>query len=165
MLPASHRQQGFTYIFVIFLVAMISVALLAGRVVDATETRHNRELALIAIGHQFRDALASYAQSSGGVTGPNAYPTTLDDLIEDKRFPNTRRHLRKLFYDPLTGRQDWGLLRSGDRIVGIYSLAEGAPLKQAGFDGNDSSMNGAEKYSDWVFAWPVNGVAAPLSPH
>ena len=166
MSPFKHRQRGFSYLFVIFLISLTAMGLLAGRVVEVTEQQRERERELLFIGRQFHSALASYAQSGGG--GPNnltAYPTSLDDLLEDKRVPTIRRHLRKIFVDPMTGSKDWGLQRAGDRIVGIYSRSEKKPLKQSGFDPDESAFEGASKYSDWVFGWQGASVAPVVQGH
>lgn len=151
-------NRGFSYLFVLFMVSLTALGLLAGRAVEVTELQREREAELLFIGHQFRAALASYAQVGGGA-GVLAYPASLDDLLEDKRFPGIRRHLRKIYVDPMTGRRDWGLQMSGDRIVGIYSRASGTPLKQSGFDPDESAFAGASKYSDWVFGWQAPTVA------
>jgi type II secretory pathway pseudopilin PulG len=159
------RQGGFTYLFVLFMLVLISISLLASRSVEVTEARRDQERVLLAIGHEFRAALASYVQASGGSgSGVNAYPTSLDELLEDHRVPTVRRHLRKLFVDPLTGTSHWGLLYAGGHIVGIYSLAPGKPLKQAGFDGADVGFAGAQRYSDWIFAWPAQATALAPAP-
>lgn len=158
------RQFGFSYLFVLFMVGMAAVALFAGRAVEATEQQHYREEELLFIGRQFQAALASYVQSGGG-SGPQAYPTSLDDLLEDKRYPTVKRHLRKVFVDPMTHSKDWGLQLSGDRIVGIYSRSQAKPLKQDGFDPDEAGFIGAGKYSDWVFSSPAQSLAPALRPH
>jgi hypothetical protein len=72
-----------------------------------------------------------------------------------------RRHLRKIFIDPLTGQQRWGIeRREGVGIVGFYSEASGTPLKQEGFDARNASFAGAQSYRAWIFAF-VPPEAAP----
>jgi type II secretory pathway pseudopilin PulG len=149
-------QRGFSYLFMLFLVALLSVGLLAGRDVDKTTLRRSQERELLFIGRQFQNALASYSQIAGG-NGFNNYPASLDELVEDKRFPTMKRHLRKIYADPITGKTDWGLIKSGDRIVGVYSLADGVPLKQGGFENDQANFAGAARYSDWIFSWPAQG--------
>jgi hypothetical protein len=56
----------------------------------------------------------------------------------------------------MTGRAEWGLLRVGGRIVGVHSLSEAQPIKQAGFDDDDQSFAHSERYRDWVFTHPPN---------
>jgi hypothetical protein len=114
--------------------------------------RRATEQALLAAGEQFRVALLSWR--AGGGTGP----TELAELLRDPRVPGLRRHLRRLPHDPMTGRSEWGLLRdNGGRIVAVYSLAEGRPIKRDGFDGvRQAGFEEAESYAQWVFgAVPV----------
>lgn len=141
--------RGFSYLLLLFLVAMLSVSALAVRLVDVTELQQERERELLFVGRQFQNALISYSQEGGG--GINAYPTRLEQLLEDDRQPQVRRHLRKVFVDPMTGTRNWGLQRVGDRIVGVYSQSAGKPLKKAGFDTDFAAFADAQHYSDWVF--------------
>ena len=105
------------------------------------------------MGHQLRGAIARYyeTQVSGG---KSEYPVSLDDLLLDNRFPGIRRHLRKVFIDPMTSKPEWGLMRVGGRIVGVYSLSETMPIKQDRFEAEDMAFRGKAKYSEWVFTYP-----------
>jgi hypothetical protein len=40
------------------------------------------------------------------------------------------------------------------RIVGIHSLSEQRPIKQANFLDDDRGFNGKSRYADWVFTYP-----------
>jgi hypothetical protein len=120
---------------------------------DSTLTQRSREKALLTTGHQFRRALASYHETQGP-GGKSEYPATLDDLLRDNRFPDTRRYLRQIFVDPMTGKADWGLLKTGDRIVGVYSLSEKKPIKQDNFDPEDAAFHAKSSYTEWVFTYP-----------
>ena len=89
------------------------------------------------------------------MSGPRQYPRTLDDLLKDPRKPGTERYLRKLYFDPLTGKTEWGLVKAPDGgIMGVYSLSDDTPLKTAGFGVYNREFEGAPKYSDWKFAYP-----------
>lgn len=151
--PAGRRNAGFTYLWILFLVALMGIGLTVAAEITATAAQRDKEKALLAIGRQFRTAIGSYyeAQAPGGV---RQYPASLEDLLHDRRFPGVRRHLRKLFVDPLTGKAEWGELRIAGRIVGLYSLSERVPMKQGGFEADDTSFHGKQKYSDWVFSYP-----------
>lgn len=107
--------------------------------------RRDAERHLLAIGAEFERALVSYA---GGARGPR----TLDELVRDPRMPGTRRHLRQIYADPLTGRPDWGLVTDPQGfIVGVYSLAEGRPIQRSAFEAHWGHMEEADSYRDWVF--------------
>ena len=88
---------------------------------------------MLFVGNQFRQAIRSYVQA-----GPGQYPATLKDLLLDPRSPTPRRHLRRLFIDPITGKPDWGLVLAPEGgIMGVHSLSSREPLKRANFEPQD----------------------------
>ncbi|MDH0649932.1 type II secretion system protein [Pseudomonas sp. GD03858] len=142
-------EAGFTYLGVLLLIAVSSVALAATGTLWATSAQRERERQLLWVGGQYAQALRSYYRASPGLA---QYPRDLGELVEDNRFPSPQRHLRRLYPDPLAGADGWGLLRSVDgRITGVYSRSSGAPLKRSGFDAQWSGFEGLERYSDWQF--------------
>jgi type II secretory pathway pseudopilin PulG len=140
--------DGYSLLGLLILVALMGLALGAMSTVWTTGSTREKERQLLWIGVQFRDALASYAKSSQGAA---TYPTRLEDLLEDPRFPGVRRHLRRIYPDPFTGKATWGLVKAGEAIVGVYSLAPGAPVKIDGFDTGLESFAKASTYADWKF--------------
>ena len=91
--------------------------------------------------------------------GSQQYPQRLENLLADNRFPNVRRHLRRIYRDPMTGSTDWGLVRGPNGgIVGVYSTSTAQPLKTANFPKDYAAFAGAPSYRDWVFA-PGGGAA------
>ncbi len=148
-------DAGFTYLWVLLLVAFMGLSLVLATDIQSTLTRRDQERELLAIGRQFRGAIASYYELSAG-GGPKEYPATLEDLLRDNRSPGIRRHLRKVFIDPMTGKAEWGLERVSGRIAGIHSLSSRLPIKQDGFAPEDAAFRGKQKYSDWVFTHPAN---------
>jgi type II secretory pathway pseudopilin PulG len=138
MPTGKQRASGFTYIGVLIAVALFGLASVgAARLLASTE-RVEREAELLFVGHQFRQAIRSYLQA-GQRAGQ--YPATLEDLLVDKRYPVPRRHLRRLFVDPITGKTDWGLVSAPEGgIMGVYSLSEREPLKRANFDPEDGDF-------------------------
>lgn len=146
-------ERGFTYLWVLGLITMLGIGYVVTAEVYATAQRHEREEALIFIGHEFRNALERYygSQVGGGV---HEYPSRLEQLLRDDRFPDVHRHLRRLYVDPMTAKDEWGVVRIGGRIVGIHSLSDARPLKQKNFEQDDSLFEGHERYSEWIFAYP-----------
>ena len=137
---------GFTYLGVLFLVAMMGIALSVVGEMWHTVQKREKEVELLFVGAEFRRAIARYNASAPG------YPRRLEDLLKDPRFPDVRRYLRKMYRDPVTGRAEWGLLKlAGDTIIGVYSLSDEEPLKKKGFSAADSGFEGKAKYSEWVF--------------
>lgn len=62
-------------------------------------------------------------------------------MLLDKRYPTPRRHLRRLFVDPITGKTDWGLVNAPEGgIMGVYSLSEREPMKRANFEPEDGDF-------------------------
>jgi type II secretory pathway pseudopilin PulG len=151
--PRRRRQRGFTYIALVLAIALHGAVMAAVGSVWHTAQKRERERELLFIGDQFRSAIRAYAQSGPGTRGQ--LPRTLDDLLLDPRFPGTRRHLRKIFVDPMTWKAEWGLVTTPDgrAILGVYSLSEEAPLKTGRFLPADRAFEGAEKYSDWKFVY------------
>ena len=137
----------------LMLIFLMSLGLSVAMEVESTNSRREKEKELISIGRQFRGAIGRYYEASRAAE-KKVYPASFEDLLEDKRFPGTTRHLRRIFIDPLTGSSDWGVLRIDGKIVGIYSLSEMQPLKMDGFELSESGFKNSQKYSDWVFSYP-----------
>lgn len=151
--PGAQRQGGFTYLWVLLLVAFIGLGLTVAVEIDSTAARRDREQELLIIGRQFQTALGRYYESQL-TAGKKDYPVSLEELLEDHRFPGVRRHLRKIFVDPMTGNAEWGLVMMGGRIVGVHSLSDQTPIKQAGFAPEHAALRGKQKYSEWHFLYP-----------
>ncbi|BAU76669.1 type II secretion system protein [Metapseudomonas furukawaii] len=142
-------ERGFTYLGVLFLVMLMGMALAGAGQLWSTTSQRARERDLLWVGNQYAQALRSYYRASPGVA---QYPASLEDLLEDNRFPSPRQHLRRLYPDPITGRTDWGLVRAFDgRIAGVYSPSRQAPLKQARFPAEWVEFEGLRSYADWRF--------------
>lgn len=143
-------EQGFTYIGVLVLVALMGVALASAGQVWHTQQQREKEQELLFIGQQFRLALGRYAKSTPGQA--KRYPLVLEDLLQDPRRPEIRRYLRKPYRDPITGSAEWGLITGpGGEIYGVHSLSDAEPLKKSNFGLADRQFEGKMKYSDWVF--------------
>lgn len=159
-------QGGFTYLFLLFLVALGGVLLAAAGQLWSTESRREKESELLFVGEQFRLAIESYRSlqvaGQGKGDGSNAYPRQLAELLEDRRVSPAVHHLRRIYVDPLLGTINWGLIRQGDGIVGVYSLAPGKPLKQRNFPPSQEGFTDKDSYRDWVFA--VDGGAMGQTP-
>jgi type II secretory pathway pseudopilin PulG len=154
------RSRGFTYLTVLFIVAILMGGLaLVGEVWEIWSKRE-KEADLLFVGNQYRKAIQRYVLS-----GKAQYPQKLEDLLQDQRQPSIQRYLRKLYPDPMTGKTEWGFVKGPDGgIGGVYSLSEDKPLKVAGFKLRDASLEGAQKYSDWKFTYsPVAPPAAAQS--
>jgi type II secretory pathway pseudopilin PulG len=157
-----NAQRGFTYLTALFMLAILMGGLALVGEVWETSAKREKEAELLFIGNQYRRAIGLYVESSKD----KKYPRALEDLIKDSRQPSTQRYLRKLYPDPMTGKAEWGLVKSADGgIGGVHSLSEDAPLKIAGFRVRDADLEGKAKYSDWRFNYqPAAPAAAAAKP-
>jgi type II secretory pathway pseudopilin PulG len=147
-------QKGFTYLTVLFVVAMMAGGLALAGEVWHTSAMREKEAELLHVGNEYRKAIERYY-----VSGPKQYPKNLADLVRDPRQPGVVRHLRRLYPDPVTGKEEWGLVKSNDGgIAGVHSLSEAAPLKTAGFAVRDAAFEGKTKYADWQFVYAPQAV-------
>jgi type II secretory pathway pseudopilin PulG len=145
-------EQGFTYIGILLALALFGVALAATGDVWRTAAQREREQELLFVGGQFRNAFMSYYGATPA--GQRRYPRVLEDLVEDNRFPVPRRHLRRVYADPITGKPDWVLVDApGGGIAGVHSRSEAKPLKTGNFSAQDAKFEDAERYSDWRFVF------------
>lgn len=153
------RAGGFTYVGLIILVAIIGLVAATTLRVGITMQRAQAERDLLHIGEQFSDALQSYAAATPA--GQPQQPPTLKELLKDPRYPGIKRHLRKIFVDPLTGKAEWGVIYMADNkgVLGIYSLSKAAPIKVSNFPVRFQGFDGKQKISDWVFTY--NGQPPP----
>jgi len=146
------RQSGFTYIAMLMAVAIIGIGLAATGQVWSAANQRERERELLFIGHEFRNAIQQYYEQTPG--GVKRFPTKLEDLTQDKRYPTVHRYLRKVYRDPMTGKSDWGLVMApGGGVQGVYSLSEEHPIKRAGFDPADLDFQGASSIAGWRFMY------------
>lgn len=144
------RQRGYTYLLVLFMAAALGLFAAQAGVVWQLAAQREREAELLAIGREFARALASYAAETP--TGTPRWPTVLEDLVEDRRFPVPRRHLRRIYRDPFTSRAQWGVVREGSAIVGVHSLSERVPIRRADLPPElGAAAEHAARYTDWVF--------------
>lgn len=146
-MPPVRPQRGYSYLAVLFLVALTAAGLAALGQAWSTAAQRERERELAFRGQEIADAIASY-QRAGGVE-PAPYPASLQDLLEDRRGPQVRRHLRRLYADPFTGEADWVLVpdpAQPQRFRAVHSRSDAALLRAMAPNGQVLM-----KASDWVF--------------
>lgn len=150
---ALRREGGFTYLGLVILVTVIGLVGAATLKVDSLLRRAQAEEDLLETGAAFSAALRTYAEATP--KGQPPQPPSLQELLKDPRFPGVRRHLRKIFVDPLTGKAEWGIVwaNPGERrgVLAVYSLSRAKPLKVANFDARFSGFENKQHISDWKF--------------
>lgn len=164
-LQCGYGSSGFTYLTVLFILAILSGGLALVGEVWHTAARREKEAELLFVGSQYRKAIERYY-----LNGPRQYPRNLSDLLKDPRKPTTERYLRQLYPDPITGKNEWGIVKAPDGgILGVHSLSEERPLKIANFSRVSVVSTGNPKYSDWKFVpapteLSAQGAPAPRPP-
>jgi type II secretory pathway pseudopilin PulG len=155
---------GFTYLSLVILLAIIGLVSATTLKLGVILQRAAAERELLNIGAQFSDALESYAKATPA--GQLNVPPTLNELLRDPRFPGVRRHLRRIFVDPMTGKAEWGIqYASGTTgVLGVYSLSDAKPIKIANFPARFQGLEGKLHLSDWKFGRNANAVQPPAQP-
>ena len=149
--PCLRPARGFTYLGLLFALALIGLALGAAGTVWSAAARRDKEQELLWRGGEIRRAIARYYQAGNGL---HMFPKTLEDLLEDRRGPVMLRHLRRVYADPMTGAADWELLRNvNGELIGVASSSSAEPVKQRGFAPTDVGFDDAACYCDWRFVY------------
>lgn len=132
--------RGVIYPILLISILVIGVATAGVAQLWTTQVKREKEEELLFRLGEFRRAIARYRADH------NRLPRELADLLESKTQLQTRRYLRRIYSDPLTGKADWKLDLLADRdgtvagIRDVHSRAEGKPLKVVALKNN---------YSDW----------------
>ncbi|HQT31714.1 MAG TPA: type II secretion system protein [Thiobacillus sp.] len=145
------RQSGFTYLFILMLLALIGMGLAAAGTLWRTDAQSAREAELLFVGDQDREAIRRYYEFD---PAQPRLPQTIDDLLLDNRRPTSLRHLRRAYRDPVTGGA-FSLIRAedGGGISGVHSPSSDTPQKSAGFAPAYDSFADAARYADWQFVF------------
>jgi type II secretory pathway pseudopilin PulG len=151
-MTAGNREQGVAYLALLIAIAIIGIGLVATGVVWSEASQREKERELLFVGDQFRRAIQQYYES--GVL-EKKYPPTLSVLLHDPRFPGTRRYLRRIYRDPMTGTAEWGLLLAPEGgIMGVYSLRDDVVAqKRTNFPQRLAALEGKARTSEWVFTY------------
>ena len=154
------QTRGFTYLALLFAVAIMGTSLAAAALVWHTVAQRDKEQELLFVGHAIRSAIGLYYERSPGTA--KTYPKTLQDLLEDKRQAQLSRYLRQVYRDPFTAKKDWGMVAGpGETIMGVYSLGTAAPIKLMNFDEADKEFENKTSVQDWKFVYLPKQTAAP----
>lgn len=144
------RAAGFTYLGVLFLVALLALTAGMASAVWATAQQREHERQLAFAGRQIQQAIERYRLQAQGADA--RFPLELRHLLRDPRVPGVRRFLRQVYVDPMTGQAEWGLVRLVDgSIVGVHSLSSRKPI---GGPPDLAGISGGETYREWRFVAP-----------
>lgn len=152
-------QAGFTYFGVLFLLVLLGLGMAGTGEAWSVASKRARERELLWVGHQYARAIRAYHSQSPGV---RQFPSRLEELVEDRRFPEPRRHLRNLYLDPVSLEPFEAVLSADGKIAGVHSRSDATPMKQDNFPVKYRDFKGSTRYSDWLFVADVPG--APRRP-
>jgi type II secretory pathway pseudopilin PulG len=156
---ASRRDNaGFTYIGLLLAIALMGAGLAAIGQSWRSSVQRSKEAELYFVGEQFANAIKRYYDDSPG--GDKRLPKSLADLVQDKRYPVTKRHLRKIYLDPMRGKAEWGLVMLKDGIVGVHSLSEEIPYRNRD---SDPTAVGKKSYADVKFVADIAFAPEPVA--
>ena len=151
-MSAGSRQRGFTLAGALILIAVLGAGMAAYSEIASHAAQREKEQELLFVGNQFRQAIGAYYDSTPGAA--KQFPRKLEELLQDQRHPVARRHLRRIYADPMTGKREWGLVAAPEGgIMGVYSLSSAPPVKSGGFAARDRAFEDAGRYSDWRFSY------------
>jgi len=143
-------QRGYSFVAVLALLALCMLGLSIAGPMWSQQVRREREQELLRIGNLYAQAIADYYHSSPGSL--KQYPQRLEQLLVDTRYVGMRRYLRTLYPDPVNPGQPWGLvLDAQQRIVGVYSRSEQAPVAEGPLQLQATELAAARRYADWKF--------------
>ena len=160
--PRACRGYALMAALLALVVVSMAAAVAIGRA--RTDALRDKEAQLLWVGGQFRAALRSY-HDVNPAGGAQQYPRTLEDLVDDRRGASVRRHLRRVYADPFTGRDDWVLEMDAERIVGLHSSDGGLVLRRANLGPGNDAYAAAATHAQWRFlAVDAPAASAAASP-
>ncbi|AMP37132.1 type II secretion system protein [Ralstonia solanacearum] len=148
------KARGFAYPALLVGILVFGIGLAKTGEWASQQKRREDEQGLRRAGSSVVIAIKSYYYSSPSV--PRAMPRSLEDLVDDRRFPVTRHHLREIPFDPVARSKDWGIVRAPDGgVTGIYSKGSGRPLTAYSPTGTEAPQ-AQSSYADWKFVFDPN---------
>ncbi|WP_341893407.1 type II secretion system protein [Variovorax sp. YR752] len=147
-------ERGFTLVWVLAALVLFSLGLSVVGPSWSDRVKREREEELLRIGRLYGDAIASYREASPGAM--KQWPMSLGDLVLDTRFAGTKRHLRRLYADPLQPEAPWGLIAApGGGVMGVFSTSTETPLQRRDLRLGRISLPQTERYDQWKFVVPA----------
>ena len=131
-MPSLTNQNGVTYLFVMMLVVVMSIATMEVTQQWTVIMQRDREAELQFRGTSIAKAIERFVADweIQRATRPNQWPRTLEELT--KKSP--KRYLRKAYTDPMTG-DKFALIKIGQEIHGVRSTSTETPYNQDMFKG------------------------------
>ncbi len=151
------RDAGYALLVVLFMAAMVLIALAVAAPRLLHEGQREKEEELIFRGEQYKHAIGLYYKKFG------RYPMKVDDLIRT----NDRGYLRREFKDPMTKNGKWRFvgLGVGGVLVGGRSPMPGAPAVPSGTGLSNAEQKPPSVGTGEPGSLPIAGVASRSPAH
>src|SRR5262245_7536471 len=98
-----HSERGYVLIGILVFLTLMMIALAAIAPAIGTQIKRDREEELVRRGKQYTRAIQLYYRKFG------RFPATVEELENT----NNIRFLRRKYSDPITGKDEWRLIRFG----------------------------------------------------
>ena len=134
--------RGLVFPMLLGSILIIGIATAGVAQLWSTQVKREREEELLFRLGEFRRAITRYRADH------NRLPKELKDLLLDSTQLQTRRYLRKIYTDPMTGKADWELKLLADR-TGAISGIEDVHSKSAGKPLKSFPQKKTDTYKDW----------------
>lgn len=125
-----------------------------------TVMKREREEELFFRAGQIREAIIRWNNPKrAGVQHYKTPLRDLKDLLKDPRSMAKVRYLRRLYTDPITGKE-WKVIQDPGGVLGIIGVASTSdeePLRKGGFPEEYAEFEGKTKYSEWEFVYKPLG--------
>ncbi len=127
-------------------ILIIGIAMAGVAELWTTQVKREKEAELVFRLAEFRRAITRYRADH------NRLPKELKDLLEDRTQLQTKRYLRRIYPDPMTGKADWDLKIVADRtgavsgIEDVHSKSTDKPLRSLSLFGKKAE---SVTYKDW----------------
>jgi type II secretory pathway pseudopilin PulG len=127
--PIRHSEEGYTILLVIFLLAVLILAISVAVPRVTRSIQRDREVETMERGEQYIRAIRLYYRKFG------AYPPSVDALVKT----NNIRFLRKKYVDPTTGKEEWKAIQFGQNKAPTVMGFFGQPMAGSTLAGIGSS--------------------------
>ena len=144
-----HSERGYVLIALLFAVAVIMIVMAGVVPKISTAVKREREDELIRRGKQYQRAIQLYYRKFG------RFPASVDELMNT----NNVRYLRRKYTDPITGKDEWRMIRFGQakpRTVPAY-LGGGQGGQPGGLGGQGGSQGVLPGSSAASISRPLSG--------
>lgn len=143
-------QRGFAYIAVLVALLLVSLGTQGVMLVVSQQAQREREESLLRTGAAYARAIGSYYRATPGSL--KRWPSSLEELLEDKRLLQVHRHIRELYPDPMTRNANWELVPAPEGgIQGVRSRSTQAPLRAGPVEVDELTLPAAQRYAEWTF--------------